>query len=66
MTPDEKSVLYAIECAQATIARRLRAKGPMYSPDAEWTRLRAASVALRLAARELERGEGLTKRANEG
>jgi hypothetical protein len=37
------------------IEARLRAKGPMYSPDAEWTRLQDCAQALRAAGMELER-----------
>ena len=46
------------DCIAATvkaIESRLRAKGPMYAPDAEWCRLMECVGALRAAGRELER-----------
>jgi hypothetical protein len=54
--PADPLTAQVVACIAATvraIEARLRAKGPMYAPDAEWTRLMACAGALRAAGREL-------------
>ncbi len=53
--PLPAQVAACIAATVKSIEARLRAKGPMRAPDAEWTRLQDCAQALRNAARELDR-----------
>jgi len=51
-TPD---IITTLDAAISAIVERMQAKGPIYTPDAEWTRLQACADALRQARLELIR-----------
>ena len=53
--PLTAQVVACIATTVKAIESRLRSKGDMYAPDAEWTRLQDCAQALRNAGRELER-----------
>ncbi len=59
--PADPLTAQVVACIASTvlaIEARLRSKGPMYAPDAEWTRLMACAEALRNAGRELREDGG--------